>query len=96
MVPDGITLNDVPWLKGSLDKNHQNSCVKMSRSIKRTSIRTETHTISVVFDQKTNGTPYVLREGRCFSDLPPETFECFSGNRLENPYNAKRQAVFRF
>ena len=63
--------------------------------MKRTSIRTGAHTIAVVFDQKTDGTPYVLREGRCFSDLPPETFECFSGNRLENPYTTRWHTISR-
>jgi hypothetical protein len=65
----------------------------MSRFMKKTSMRTEVHRGLGVLDQKANGTPYVLREGRCFGDLPPETFECFSGNRLENPYSTKRHTL---
>ena len=63
--------------------------------MKRTAIRTEIHTIAGVFDQESNETPYVLREGRHFIDPPQEILEGYSGSRLENSYKAKRQAVFR-
>ena len=63
--------------------------------MKKTPIRTEAHVTSGVFDQKLNGIPYVLREGRHFIDLPQEISEWSSGSRLKNPCKAKRQAVFR-
>ena len=63
--------------------------------MKRTSIRTEVYAMMFVFVQKSNETPYVLREGRCFMDPSEEILEGFSERRSEHPFKVKRQPAFR-